>query len=231
MSRVITSPGGGKYVERALGGGVVERRWIVPEDAIRPGPHRPVAMSRAQPVTGTTPASAPKVEFREYASPRYEVELAGNAAFAIEREVADTYTRFGGFAEQGGYLFSRWRPGSGSVVVSYASAGVGPGSRHWQGKMQLPQLKDVEGEFSPTLRRADLVPVGDWHSHPSSPRPSSVDVACWVRQLRKLGVLASVSLIVSPGRDLGWECPEIGAWVTGRAGDKVICEPAILRDA
>jgi len=222
VSRVVTSPGGGKYVERAIGDGVVERRWIVPEDEFRPGP-RPV--SRAQPVPSLRGS---KVEFREHASPRYVVELTGAAAEAIEREVFATHARFGSFAEQGGYLFSLRRPGSRAVVVCHASAGVGPGSLHAYGEMQLPQLEDVEGEFSDTLRRADLVPVGDWHSHPSCPRPSSTDVACWGRQPGRLGVLASVSLIVSPGRELDWSCPEFGAWVTRRAGERVICEPAIF---
>jgi hypothetical protein len=133
LSRVITSPGGGRYVERSLGGSVVERRWLVPEDEFRPGP-RPV---RAQPV----PSSS--VEFREHVFPRYVVELAGETAEAIEREVFDTHARFGSFAEQGGYLFrfdgrgrARWlcvtpAPVSGLVLSTRTARCSFPSSRTW----------------------------------------------------------------------------------------------------
>jgi hypothetical protein len=37
MTRVVDAPGGGRYIERKLGGGVVERTWLEPEAAIRYG--------------------------------------------------------------------------------------------------------------------------------------------------------------------------------------------------
>jgi hypothetical protein len=37
MTRIVDAPNGGRYVERKLGGGVVERTWLEPVDAVRLG--------------------------------------------------------------------------------------------------------------------------------------------------------------------------------------------------
>jgi integrative and conjugative element protein (TIGR02256 family) len=61
--------------------------------------------------------------------------------------------------------------------------------------------------------------VGDWHTHPAGhPAPSRTDLAGYRQVLREGDLRVFLAVILSPGRERGWEEPERRGWLVRLGG-------------
>jgi proteasome lid subunit RPN8/RPN11 len=78
------------------------------------------------------------------------------------------------------------------------------------------------------LQRAQLIRVGDFHSHPNgNPQPSAEDRKGWASVLSASGRSRYVGIIVTPSPGDG-SGPALHGWVTRTDGapGRYVCEPA-----
>jgi proteasome lid subunit RPN8/RPN11 len=87
---------------------------------------------------------------------------------------------------------------------------------------------EVKAEFEAVLRRAALVHVGEWHSHPTvDATPSEDDRNSWAA-VWATGFLPYAAVIVTPG-ELGWTTPKFHGYVTLEDDDgRLVAQPAIV---
>jgi hypothetical protein len=172
------------------------------------------------------------VELRDVGPP-YRVFLANGARARIEREIIDMNLECGEFRENGGRLYSFYRPAADGVELISAT-GPGPGSKHGPVSMQLGER--TADELGPAR---DRLLVGTWHSEPAeiNEAPSDGDLRTWAGGLERLKAERYIGLIVRPG-EIGWTTPIFRAWVVSSgepasfisSGDKgrFVCEPATV---
>jgi proteasome lid subunit RPN8/RPN11 len=176
------------------------------------------------------PSSLP--ELHETGGSGFTVALSPSVSTAIQEEVLAAIWEFDSREiETGGYLYGLYPADEDRVSIVYAS-GPGHNGKHGSGRMRLSDPNDVESSFDDTLRRAGLVRVGDWHSHPwDDPIPSDADLRAWGSNSDDAGVLPYTAVIATPAPDLGWTCPRLNGWVTREDEQGVlICEPAKVSD-
>jgi proteasome lid subunit RPN8/RPN11 len=212
-------------VEAALRARVANDELAVRRGRTEANQRRPVPVDEFLPTSiYSTPTPAPTgVEFRPHRRPRFEVRLEGQSVRAIEDEIALVAPYR---VETGGFLWSHYPNRLHSSLVCYAS-GPSRFAKHWRSSVRIGAAADVEADFPDHLKRAELIRVGDYHSHPGgTPEPSRQDREGWVAILKSSGRSSYVGLIVTPGVDGGG--PSIHGWVTRTDGGpgRYVCEPA-----
>src|SRR5207247_6494885 len=114
----------------------------------------------------------PAIEFRPHRRPRYEVNLAYGARKAIEEEIRAEAPRG---LETGGLLYSLYPAGRDDLHIAYAT-GPAQNSRHSRHSVVIGTIAGIEAEMPDFLRRAEMLCVGSFHTHPSfNAEPSATD--------------------------------------------------------
>jgi hypothetical protein len=153
---------------------------------------------------------------------RFEILFEGESEAALRSEIS-AVSPYG--LETGDFLFSHYPNGLYSALVCLASGPV-PGSRHGRNRVQLGLADQVAAALPDWLQRSELIPVGDYHTHPGGdPRPSPHDLKVWARLLKSSGRSSYVGVIATPGDGAG---PRLHGWVvrTDGAPGRLVCEPA-----
>jgi proteasome lid subunit RPN8/RPN11 len=188
------------------------------------------AAPKAQPASSSADSL---IDFRPYARPRHVVRFDDGKRVLDEtlstiRDYVQTAGPVG--VETGGFLWGPERPSGIRTTVTRVS-GPAPDSKHEEKKVVLgdPCKVDVGG----ALLRADLIPLGDFHSHPvaGSGLPSPDDRRAWVESLRRSRLPSYVGVIVYRSHSLGsWGSADLSAWVTYResATGRYVVEPATI---
>jgi hypothetical protein len=148
----------------------------------------------------------------------------------MEREAEDAIACHGDLVESGGYLYAL-EPLRGGRVALVKATGPGCGARHGRHRLHLSSPELVEADFSETLRRAELVRVGCFHSHsePSAVNPSEVDLEAWAASLDDTEGEAYVGLILVP-HSFGFNDADVYAWAARRdaVSGHTYVEPAVI---
>jgi hypothetical protein len=177
-----------------------------------PAPRRPWDVDAKDPVRDAPEAEAAELEATR---PTFEIRLTAGVCTSIQREVVDAMWRFDRQdVESGGWLYAVYPPDVDSVRVVYAS-GPGPEAKHASGELLLTNPSAASSWVDDVGITSRLRRCGDWHSHPvRDPKPSPKDVSTWETHRRAAGVSHYASLIVTPGKDMGWMAPVFNGYVT-----------------
>jgi proteasome lid subunit RPN8/RPN11 len=196
----------------------------------------PVTPSRTKPVREPTSPESDRlrVEFRPHVQRRFTVHLGHRGVEAIRSELdwgaSDN-------VEVGGFLWSHTRAREGVVVVAHVSPPAHD-SQHAYDAVRLGRPSRVKANMPAWLRRTGLLPIGDFHSHPTGDgTPSDSDLQAWAGRVEENDRQPWLALIATRGEPgAGWAEPRLTAWATFPACpwslDDVrtgfICEPAKL---
>jgi Prokaryotic homologs of the JAB domain len=123
------------------------------------------------------------------------------------------------------------------VVVAHVSPPAND-SQHEYGAVRLGRPSRVSADMPAWPQRAGLLPIGDFHSHPTGDgTPSGSDLQAWAGRVED-DRQPWLALVATPGEEpgAGWAEPHLTAWATYPACpwslDDVrtgfICEPAKL---
>lgn len=191
---------------------------------------RPTAPSR--PWDTESEADDSVREAPELEAAHFEIRLTAGVMRTIEQQVADAMWRFDRRdVESGGWLFAHDAPDAECVHLAYAS-GPGPEAEHGNGRVRLTDALKASLWLDDLSITSRLIRVGDWHSHPSDdPEPSDADLSAWQKNHRAADASQWVSLIVTPGPEMGWMAPRFHGYVTREDESGVlVCDPATVRE-
>jgi proteasome lid subunit RPN8/RPN11 len=179
----------------------------------------------------SSPLDGPPIDFRPHARPRHVLRFDGRGQVLDQtlttiRDYVQTAGPVG--VETGGFLWGPERPTGAGTTITRVS-GPAPDSKHEERMIVLGDPGKVEGG----ALRANLIPLGDFHSHPGITRgwPSSTDRETWVESLRLSRLPSYVSIIVCRSHPLvAWGGADMRAWVTHResATGRYVIEPATI---
>jgi hypothetical protein len=166
------------------------------------------------------PATIRAPVFLPQLPPSYEASIGWEA----QREIRDECRRMAracrGFDmhESGGWLLAN--PSALSCIVDATCPGLD--AEHGPHAMRLgsERLEAVRAEW-PHLRVC-----GSWHLHSTGdPTPSRADREAWAAWREHDNIPGHIGLIVIPGRDAGWDNPDLTSWIT----TPDFCEPLAVR--
>jgi hypothetical protein len=166
----------------------------------------------------------------------FTIELSNGTLTRIEEEIRAAIWAhdYRDDFETGGWLYAHYAPRSEHVKV-VAATGPGPHARFGSTDEHL----DLTISSPSSCCEDDYVPgilVGDWHSHPWPSRDhptdqaSDADETAW-RNRRETYAAGRpyVSVIFTPGPQMGWAAPAYYGYVTHENDDGVVvCEQATV---
>ena len=206
----------------------IRERRIEELNRDRPAPVNPSPPD--EPVSSTK--DEPIIDFRPNARPRHTVRFDGSGQPLDQTvTVIRDFLRTAGpvNVETGGFLWAAETP-RGRIMTVTRVSGPAPNSKHEPKSVILGRPGDVQRG----ALRADLVPVGDWHSHPGSTNgwPSDTDQRSWVSALRASPRSPFYAAVIAYRRTPmdPWGRAQLAAWAVYResATGRYVCEPARL---
>jgi hypothetical protein len=215
-----------------------------------PSPRAPVRSRSAR-------AATDDVELRASSRSPISIVLDDDARSTIVCEVLEwvsDYYEDGGY-ETGSYLYGRRSARGGSWIeeptqeleITFAALAGAETERGLWGMRQDSAYGQSIARALREQRRPEHL-IGDYHSHlgVDDGTPSPADLRGWMRCLQLLvrddptpkwllgdevPVDCFAGIIVTRSASGSWLYPDMHAWITRRAGDAFVCEPAILSGA